>query len=106
MSKTLLLSLAVPASSFLFLVYTAAEEELPSITTLIIPIIVIGVLILLNALYVASEFALIGVRPTQLEQMTNEGNKKAGKVLEIVDTQAKRDQYIATAQLGVTMASL
>jgi CBS domain containing-hemolysin-like protein len=106
MSKLLLLSLSVPISSFLFLVYNIAEEGLPSITTLIVPFVVISILILLNALYVASEFALIGVRPTQLEQMANEGNKKAGSVLEIVESQPKRDQYIATAQLGVTMASL
>jgi CBS domain containing-hemolysin-like protein len=106
MSKLILLSLSLPISSFMFLLLKAAEEGLPSITTLIIPTMVIGFLILLNALYVAAEFAIIGVRSTQLEQMANEGNSKAGKVLEIVDSRDKQDQYIATAQLGITMASL
>jgi CBS domain containing-hemolysin-like protein len=106
MSKLLLLSLFVPGTSILFLVYSAAEEGLPSVTTLIIPIFVITLLILLNALYVAAEFAIIGARPTQLEQIANEGNAKAGKVLETIDSRANQDQYIATAQLGITLASL
>lgn len=106
MSKLLLLSLSVPVSSFLFLLFNAAEEGLPSVTTLIVPSIVIILLILLNGLYVAAEFAIIGVRPTQLEQMANEGNSKASKVLETVENRAKQDQYIATAQLGITVASL
>ncbi len=106
MSKLLLLSLAVPGTSFAFLLFSAAEEGLPSITVLIIPFFIITLLILLNGLYVAAEFAIIGVRPTQLEQMANEGDVKAGKVLEIVESRPKQDQYIATAQLGITLASL
>jgi CBS domain containing-hemolysin-like protein len=106
MSKLLLLSLSVPVSSFLFLLFQAAEEGLPAVTTLIVPSLVISFLIFLNALYVASEFAIIGVRSTQLEQMANEGNKKAGKVLEIVESRPLQDKYIATAQLGITVASL
>ncbi len=107
MSKLVLLSLTFPATSFVYLLYNAAAEEmLPSVTTLIIPIIVISLLVLLNGLYVASEFAIIGVRSSQLEQMANEGNSKAGDVLEIIDSRPKQDQYIATAQLGITMASL
>jgi CBS domain containing-hemolysin-like protein len=106
MSKAILLSLTLPATSFAFLLFSAAEEGLPSVTTLIVPFFVISLLILLNGLYVASEFAIIGVRPTQLEQMANEGDTKAGNVLEIVESRPKQDQYIATAQLGITLASL
>ena len=105
MTKVFLL-LSIPGTSFIFLIYRAAEEGLPPLTSLIVPFFVIALLILLNGLYVASEFAIIGVRPTQLEQMSDEGNKKAGSVLEIVDSRPKQDQYIATAQLGVTIASL
>ena len=106
MSKFILLSLSIPATSFAFLVYNTAEEGLPPLTSLIIPFIIISLLILLNGLYVAAEFAIIGVRPTQLEQMVNEGNSKAGSVLEIVESRSRQDQYIATAQLGITLASL
>jgi CBS domain containing-hemolysin-like protein len=106
MSKLLLLSLGIPGMSFLFLIFEAAEGELPSITVLFIPLIIILLLILLNGLYVASEFAIIGVRPTQMEELVNEGNSKAQKVLDVVDSRTRQDQYIATAQLGITIASL
>lgn len=106
MSKAILLSLTLPATSFAFLLFSAAEGGLPSVTTLIVPFFVISLLILLNGLYVAAEFAIIGVRPTQLEQMANDGDTKAGSVLEIVESRPKQDQYIATAQLGITLASL
>ena len=106
MSKILLLSLGIPGLSFLFLVFEAAEGELPALTTLIVPLIVILLLILLNGLYVGSEFAIIGVRPTQMEELVNEGNSKAQRVLDILDSRPRQDQYIATAQLGITVASL
>jgi CBS domain containing-hemolysin-like protein len=46
------------------------------------------------------------VRATQIEQLSNEGNARADMVLPTVETRPGLDQYIATAQLGVTMASL
>ncbi len=106
MSKFILLALMVPGMSFLFLVFDAAEETLPSITVLFIPLIIIFLLILLNGLYVASEFAIIGVRASQMEQRVNEGDKKAQRILDILESRPRQDQYIATAQLGITIASL
>jgi len=106
MSKLLLLSLGIPGMSFLFLLFEAAEGELPSFTVLIVPLIIVFLLILLNGLYVASEFAIIGVRPTQMEELVNEGNNKAQKVLDVLESRPRQDQYIATAQLGITIASL
>ncbi|UCC50174.1 MAG: HlyC/CorC family transporter [Anaerolineaceae bacterium] len=106
MSKLFLLFLGIPGMSFLLLIFEAAEGELPSITVLAIPMVIILLLILLNGLYVASEFAIIGVRPTQMEELVNEGNNKAQKVLDVVESRSRQDQYIATAQLGITIASL
>ncbi len=106
MSKLLLFSVAVPGASLTFLLYRAAEAGLPSLSTLIVPLIVIALLVLLNGLYVASEFAIIGVRPTQLEQMASEGDAQAQQVLDVVESRPAQDQYIATAQLGITLASL
>ncbi|MCP4421763.1 MAG: HlyC/CorC family transporter, partial [Chloroflexi bacterium] len=63
-------------------------------------------LVLLNGLFVMAEFAIIGVRPTQLEQMVDEGVKHSQNVLSIVESRQKQDRYIATAQLGITIASL
>lgn len=106
MSKFLLLAVMVPGMSFLLLLFETVQGSLPGITILLVPLIIILLLILLNGIYVASEFAIIGVRPTQLEQMTKEGNVKAQKVLDVLDSRQQQDQYIATAQLGITIASL
>ncbi len=107
MIKTILLASSVPSLSFAVLVWQAAAEgQLPALGVLIVPMIVIIALVVLNGLYVAAEFAIIGVRTTQIEQMVIEGNNKAQKVLDILESRPLQDQYIATAQLGITIASL
>lgn len=106
-SKLLLLLAATPGLIF-FLSAAAAQEEphLPGLGTLVVPTIVIVILVILNGIFVASEFAIIGVRPSQLEHMAGEGNKRAGLVLQTIESPVKQDRYIATAQLGITIASL
>ncbi|MCA9932786.1 MAG: HlyC/CorC family transporter [Ardenticatenaceae bacterium] len=106
MSKAFLLSLSIPGLSLAVLFATAVEEGLPSIGALIVPLIVIFILVLINGFFVASEFSIIGVRATQIEQMAEEGNKLAQKVLLVLHSRPKQDQYIATAQMGITIASL
>lgn len=105
MSKFLLLLLATPGLIFLGSA-AAAQEHLPGLSTLIVPIIAIIILVFINGVFVGSEFSIIGVRPSQLEQMVDEGNKRAGRVLNILESPSKQDRYIATAQLGITIASL
>ncbi|MBN1661337.1 MAG: HlyC/CorC family transporter [Anaerolineae bacterium] len=67
---------------------------------------VIAVLILINGLFVAAEFAIIGVRPTRIEQLADGGNRAAGWVHGVLHDRRRVDRYIATAQLGITLASL
>jgi CBS domain containing-hemolysin-like protein len=62
-----------------------------------------AVLILLNAFFVASEFAIVKVRPTRLEQLVREGDGRARLALRIT---GRLDQYLSANQLGVTLASL
>lgn len=83
-----------------------AGEELPGLGSLIVPLLVILALVLLNGLFVAAEFAIIGVRPTRMEQLANEGNSLARSVMAILDSGEQQNRYIATAQLGITIASL
>ncbi|MFN2187302.1 MAG: hemolysin family protein [Candidatus Promineifilaceae bacterium] len=66
----------------------------------------IMLLVLLNGFFVAAEFAIIGVRPSKIDQMVQEGSKDAEYVQSILDSPSKQDRYIATAQLGITIASL
>lgn len=107
MTKLLFFGMIVPGMSLAILTGAAlAEGSLPPLTSLILPILVITLLVLVNGLFVAAEFAIIGVRATQIEQLSNEGNKVAGMVLPTLTSRRNLDQYIATAQLGVTIASL
>lgn len=105
MIKLLLPFLAFPGMT-VFLTVLRAEEEPVSGIGLIFLFAVITVLILLNGLYVSAEFAIIGVRPTQLEQLIEDGQKNAQAVYDVVESRTKQDRYIATAQLGITIASL
>jgi CBS domain containing-hemolysin-like protein len=105
MSKAILLFLAFPGLA-LFSLAAAATESLPGFGQLLLPLFVIAILILVNGFFVASEFAIIGVRPSQMEQLVQEGKGRAKPILEILESPLKQDRYIATAQLGITIASL
>ncbi len=61
------------------------------------------VLVGLNAFFVASEFALVKVRRTRLQELAEKGNPTAQTALETVENIYP---YLSAAQLGITMASL
>lgn len=61
------------------------------------------VLVLINGYFVASEFALVSVRRTRIEQLVDEGVRAARDVKTALQ---QLDLYIAATQLGITMASL
>lgn len=67
---------------------------------------VITALLLINALYVAAEFATLSSRRSRLAQMAEEGNRLAGMILPIVEEPRRLDTYIAACQLGITLSSL
>lgn len=60
-------------------------------------------LILANAFFVASEFAMVKIRPTRLEQLVKEGHVRARLALRISQ---RLDAYLSANQLGITLASL
>lgn len=67
---------------------------------------IISVLILLNALYVAAEFAAVGARVSRVEQLASQGNWLARAVLPILRDAKRLDNYIAACQIGITASSL
>ena len=73
---------------------------------ILVPFTVIIILVLINGFFVAAEFAIIGVRRSRMEQLAEEGNRTAGLVRDILADNRRTDRWIATAQLGITLASL
>lgn len=61
------------------------------------------VLILLNAFFVAAEFALVGSRRSRLREKAKEGNRLAHLAEKLVHN---LDEAIAATQLGITITSL
>jgi len=61
------------------------------------------VFILANGFFVATEFALVKVRPTQLAEALAHGSKRAKMTKRVMK---RLDAYLAAAQIGITLASL
>ena len=71
--------------------------------SLIFNLFVIVFLLFSNGFFVASEFAMVKVRKTRIEQLVNEGNHNAKIALEAIKD---LDKFIAAVQLGVTISSI
>jgi len=67
---------------------------------------IILALLLANALFVAAEFAIVGVPRPSIERLAANGNTLAQRVIRILDSAKRRDRYLATTQIGVSLASL
>lgn len=63
----------------------------------------IAFLLFSNGFFVASEFAMVKVRKTRIEQLVNEGNYNAKIAMEALKD---LDKFIAAVQLGVTISSI
>jgi CBS domain containing-hemolysin-like protein len=66
-------------------------------------LVVALLLVILNGFFVASEFAFVRIRGTSVEQLAAEGRTGAATLQEVM---ANLDDYLATTQLGITIASL
>lgn len=66
-------------------------------------LVIVVLLVLANGFFVASEFSLVGVRKSRIESMAKAGNRKAKRLLPLINN---LNAYISATQLGITLASL
>lgn len=78
----------------------ASPEEGLSIS---LALVIVGVLLFINGYFVALEFALVAVRKTRVDELVRQ--KKRG-ALSVQRGKNNVDDFVATAQLGITIASL
>ena len=66
-------------------------------------LIAVAALLLLNAFFVLAEFAMVKLRPTQVEALVQQGNPRA---LLVAHIQSHLDEYLSVCQVGITLASI
>lgn len=69
----------------------------------ILNLVIIAILIALTAFFVTSEFAIVKVRRSRIDQLIEEGNKNALAAKRII---TNLDEYLSACQLGITMTAL
>ena len=74
-----------------------------AVILILLKIVAVFGLVLLNGFFVATEFALVKVRATQLEPAASKGHKRAKMALHLAH---HLDAYLSACQLGITLASL
>jgi CBS domain containing-hemolysin-like protein len=70
----------------------------PTLALCVTFLIVLG-----NAFFVAAEFAFVKIRPTRLQQLSNQGKRRARLLMTIT---GQLPAYLSASQLGITVASL
>jgi len=66
-------------------------------------LVIIAILIALTAFFVASEFAIIRVRSSRIDQLIEEGNSSALTAKRVT---SNLDEYLSACQLGITITAL
>ncbi len=65
--------------------------------------VIIAILIALTAFFVTSEFAIVKIRSSRIDQLVEEGNKSAIQVKKVI---SNLDEYLSACQLGITITAL
>lgn len=92
-----------PLSIFALIAGTAVVHDYPTLGETILYLFGITFFLLLNAFFVASEFAIVKVRPSQLESHGKETGADVSRAVHVVK---HLDGYLSANQLGITFSSL
>ena len=69
-----------------------------------INLIIFAILIVLTAFFVASEFAIVKLRSSRVDQLIAEGKQRMR--LKAVKQVTNLDEYLSACQLGITITAL
>ena len=73
---------------------------------MIVLLFLLALLVAINALYVAGEFATVAARKFRVEALADRGDPAALRLLPHVADAASLDRYVAACQIGITLSSL
>lgn len=90
-----------PDGSINPLLFTLSKGGATQDVNSFLPILLLIVLIMINALFASSEIAVITLNNNKIQKMAQEGNKKAAKLAKLM---ANSGRFFSTIQIGVTLA--
>jgi CBS domain containing-hemolysin-like protein len=73
---------------------------------ILVPTGIILALVVLNGFFVAAEFAIVGAPRASIEHQASRGSMLAQRVARVLEDAKRQDRYIATTQIGISVASL
>src|ERR1035437_7835260 len=75
------------------------SPKTPPMSDVVLQLLVVLILVMIEAVFVAAEIALVTLRHSRIEQLIDEGHRNARRVKRLVEDPAR---FLAVAQIGVT----
>ncbi|MEI8341843.1 MAG: hemolysin family protein [Verrucomicrobiota bacterium] len=88
---------------FLFFVAQTGGNHWGSLDLILLKLLVVAAIVGVNGFFVATEFAIVKLRASQLDPLIEEGDRRAILARHIT---THLDSYLSATQLGITMTSL